>query len=524
MANDGSDSSRPELVVDKEVPSHDPTVALPFLSPVGSPYGLEWLFDSQDDVHAAWAEPSLHYPTTPEPVKALAGLNDYAIVSQGLSPYEGGKRVVLPMEQVCHKKSSLRLDCSPEVNLKYNSIVAKQEPIELTTIAEEGEHLLHDYAEAGAGTDWLTVYETCVFPRSNTPRPSLPDEGVTYESQGVSPVLESTLPGEAELWRRIQAYERELQTVHVIQGRPDMQQFVDEVIRENPDMIRSPSPLPIPPRPHPTPEAETPIPSSKKEGELTNAAEESSTSPSEHTRETLEMFAARNAAPKGLASNASLDELGWHPTIDAAEGEDMGVYGDKLKAAPQEEIPSTTEPADVSALLNPSTFFHGGVQRALWNLGDYGVSADAWRLFSQAQQEAAIREQELWVLRLEATARLERQNLQDTRNNLTWAWAVPGSDFTRPCGRAHAPVLEAGWVVQGEDYYSGIHMWGANETLQHRHERQAHYFCPYSIRASVCQIPLHHKHFHDFINDCPLRGRKSDDNPEFVEGASSMRT
>src|ERR1700730_16907727 len=60
------------------------------------------------------------------------------------------------------------------------------------------------------------------------------------------------------------------------------------------------------------------------------------------------------------------------------------------------------------------------MQRALWNLGDYGVSVDAWQLYSRPLREAALHQQELWVLRLESIACIKRQNYMQAKQNLQW--------------------------------------------------------------------------------------------------------
>jgi hypothetical protein len=56
---------------------------------------------------------------------------------------------------------------------------------------------------------------------------------------------------------------------------------------------------------------------------------------------------------------------------------DMGVYGDKLRAEPQDDIPEASSLDDVDAFAGPDTYFHGAKQRALWAMGDYGAAADA---------------------------------------------------------------------------------------------------------------------------------------------------
>ncbi|KAI0276119.1 hypothetical protein BC826DRAFT_976800 [Russula brevipes] len=106
------------------------------------------------------------------------------------------------------------------------------------------------------------------------------------------------------------------------------------------------------------------------------------------------------------------------PMWEGAEGEGTGIYGEPLKAVPQPDIPQESAVDDVRDYFSPHTYFHGNVQRALWQLGDYGVSADAWRLFNHGQKFEALQEQELWVLRAEAHARLERQKYEQAKTEL----------------------------------------------------------------------------------------------------------
>jgi hypothetical protein len=70
------------------------------------------------------------------------------------------------------------------------------------------------------------------------------------------------------------------------------------------------------------------------------------------------------------------------PTWEGAEGEGTGVYREPLKAVPRPNIKHSSVEADVDLLFHPSTYFQGNVQRALWQLGDYGIAADAWRLYN----------------------------------------------------------------------------------------------------------------------------------------------
>jgi hypothetical protein len=316
----------------------------------------------------------------------------------------------------------------------------------------------------------------------------------TYQSRGVSPVPDSTLPTKGELWTRIQAYERELQTLHAVEQCPDMRQFIDDILRENPTIFTNPKftslthanliedpqqeiitailasaalcPKPMTPSPStpaspaplmvPPPSHDTAPPSTDNEEE---GPESCSTTPSPvlstHSREQTEFLSALSSAPKGVAPNAALDEVGWHtalggcwveiptmrhqwgtapatflhyylhpasaePMVDTAEGEDTGVYGDTLKAVPQPNIESTTCLEDINDVLGGQHYFHGATQRALWNLGDYSVIADAWHLYNGPSYYAALAEQEAWVLHLEAMARLEHQGFQRERTNLLW--------------------------------------------------------------------------------------------------------
>src|SRR3984893_5211830 len=281
----------PSRSVSPDSRAETPSPLLPASPPE---YGLDWLFPETNlTVCASWAEPSLQHP----------------------------------IEEV--------------------------ESVTLAVITEEGEQFLQDLAE-GSGPDWMTPYETCSFPCSPPSRPPLTEETpVTYESRGVSPLEPGDLAEELALWRQVHQYEAELQTLHVIQGRPDMQQFVEDVIRENPGIFsdpdflaqarvqlaedprreviqailaaaalrarpspmhrspasapRSPSPLPIPP-PAASSRDTTPVPHSEtEEGEVesnTDNTSENSDLAAARAREAVDFVNAVSRTPKGVASNA----------------------------------------------------------------------------------------------------------------------------------------------------------------------------------------------------------------------------
>jgi hypothetical protein len=178
----------------------------------------------------------------------------------------------------------------------------------------------------------------------------------TYESHGVSPLPASTLPTELELLNHITRYEKELQTLHMIQGQADMQNFMEEVIRENPIIFEntnllteccaqlaedphreilhsiltasalhatssampiSPEPLPVPPRSTPTErEISAAISSGVNSKEADDGHETTSPSPSpvpsDRAHQVMEFFNALDATPKGISACTDLSDPGWH--------------------------------------------------------------------------------------------------------------------------------------------------------------------------------------------------------------------
>jgi hypothetical protein len=223
--------------------------------------------------------------------------------------------------------------------------------------------------------------------------------------------------------------------------------------------------------------------------------------------------------------------------VDAAEGEDTGVYGDKLTAVPQPDIESTTRPEDIDDVLGGQHYFHGATQRALWNLGDYGVAADAWRLFNGPAHHLALAEQESWVLCLEAMARLERQGYQREKTNLLWDLSTTRQRLheARVLERLH-PYLKRDGSGK-EQHIPPVRTRGAQANLvEARRNRRAQHTCPYCkqqghyrhtcrhphfhcqrINSRLCEIPLTHRYFNDFPEDCPVQGRKTNAELAFYE-------
>jgi hypothetical protein len=267
-----------------------------------SDYGIDWLFPKGNPtVCDEWAEPTLRVPEV---------------------DYEGGDELIL------------------------------------AAIGEDQQRFIEELA-GGPGPDWLLPIRDVTSPRPPIPRPHIDTEGpMTYESRGVSPVPASDLPTELELQAHIRQYERELQTLYMIQGCPDMQQFVDEVLRENPTIfgdtdlltlcrtqldedpqqevlqailtaaalrgpqttMSSPEPLPVPPPATPSGLAHPPV-SELDEYEGTSPAALTpspmpSPSPTERTRQATEFLEALDAAPRGITRHASLAEPGWHIAPD----------------------------------------------------------------------------------------------------------------------------------------------------------------------------------------------------------------
>ncbi|KAI0279881.1 hypothetical protein BC826DRAFT_975616 [Russula brevipes] len=277
----------------------------------------------------------------------------------------------------------------------------------LAAIAEDQERFMAELT--GQQTpDWLIPLRDITSPRPPTPYPQEPDSR-TYESRAVSPVSPSVLPGELELQRRILNYERELQTLHVIQGRDDMKAFIDEldddprreVLRailataalrnQEATMAASPEPLPVP-------NAEiVPLPTSPSpvNSRAVSTSPSPSPSPSLRTQQATDFIEAIENAPKGPSREMDLTEPGWHvsanplrameiPTVEGhwsrvpatflryflhyrtgepmwegAEGEGTGIYGEPLKAVPQPDIPQESAVDDVRDYFSPHTYFHG---------------------------------------------------------------------------------------------------------------------------------------------------------------------
>jgi hypothetical protein len=133
-----------------------------------------------------------------------------------------------------------------------------------------------------------------------------------------------------------------------------MQQFIDDVLRENPAiftnpkftalahanlikdpqqeiitailataalhpklMTPSPSPPALPaPMMVPPPSCDTaPPPTDNKEEGLGSHSTTPSPVPSTRSREQAEFLSALSAAPKGVTPNAALDKVGWHTTL-----------------------------------------------------------------------------------------------------------------------------------------------------------------------------------------------------------------
>ncbi|KAI0281342.1 hypothetical protein BC826DRAFT_974714 [Russula brevipes] len=171
---------------------------------------------------------------------------------------------------------------------------------------------------------------------------------------------------------------------------------------------RSPSPSPVPPL---MPE-ESPFPSPMI---LDVPIEEPASPPSEPY--TALIHDPRETAPCG-------DKYPWYflhpesgePTWEGGPGHNLAMCTAPLAAIPSCEIATTSEEGEIDAMCNPQTYFHGNMQRALWQLDDYGIAADAWRLFNKPQREQTLTERRLRVLQLEALVQKERRDYQEARD------------------------------------------------------------------------------------------------------------
>ncbi|KAI0282917.1 hypothetical protein BC826DRAFT_973999 [Russula brevipes] len=150
-------------------------------------------------------------------------------------------------------------------------------------------------------------------------------------------------------------------------------------------------------------------------------------------RNATDFIEALSIAPKGPSCAMDLTEPGWHvsanpdtamqiPTHPSSDTSFItalaSLHGKGQKARAWGFMDSEME--DVLTTLGPQTYFYGNVQCTLWQLGDYGVAADTWQLFNHGQKSEALQEQELWVLRTEATVRLECQKYETAKTELTW--------------------------------------------------------------------------------------------------------
>jgi hypothetical protein len=174
---------------------------------------------------------------------------------------------------------------------------------------------------------------------------------------------------------------------------------------QSPPPARSPSPLPIPPR-H---ETASPWHPSTPHSEVSQSPS-SASSISATTKEYINL----EGVEKGKAPGPDLTTGGWYPvlpgecqlhipgpsgswpevqaqflrsyihpwsaqpTIEGAAGQNTGVYGESLFADPCPDILPSHPEGELQQYLSADNYFHGGAQRAVWQLGDYGVAADVW--------------------------------------------------------------------------------------------------------------------------------------------------
>jgi hypothetical protein len=159
-----TDSTGPELVEDD--PARTPPELIitvddpPFLTPPSpSDYGIVWLFGDEDEsMTAAWADPLLCYPT-PE------------------------RKEIIELDALAEEYAQQTCKCADISTVTWGDLPDKDRE----------------------WSDRAPYVLDCTAP--------------TYQSRGVSPVPDGNSHTEAELWARIWAYERELQTLHAVEQR-----------------------------------------------------------------------------------------------------------------------------------------------------------------------------------------------------------------------------------------------------------------------------------------------------------------
>jgi hypothetical protein len=434
-------SPSPVSVTPEDIALRNPERPLSPTSSVSS-YGLGWLFPDEE----------LQYPQSEEG-------------SKGSPQHEGDQPFTLT---------------SAEEDILHSFLVYQCEELEimLPRISEESQRILEERARE-LQMNWLVPgenEEVLTQPRAGTPYPrsdALPSPP-TYQDRGVSPFNitekegESVYPDDRDLHNKLREYERELQTLHVIQNKPEVQSAVQAYLLCNPTAfqadellilaqteldkdprgeiarailaagamttecapsplpVRSPSPLPIPPH-H---ESTSPWHPSTPHSEVSQSPSSASS-----ISATMEEYIDLEGVERGRAPGPDLTTGGWYPvlpgerqlhipgpsgswpevqaqflrsyihpwsaqpTIKGAMGQNTGVYGESLFADPRPDILPSCPEGELQQYLSADNYFHGGAQRAIWQLGDYGVAADIWRLQSLPLRQKSLHEQELTVLR-----------------------------------------------------------------------------------------------------------------------------
>ena len=167
------------------------------------------------------------------------------------------------------------------------------------------------------------------------------------------------------------------------------------------------------------------------------------------------------------------------PTIDGAQGQYMGVYSETLRAQPKPDIPYSRPDDEMGKYFSPDAYFHGGVQRALWNLGDYGVAADVFHLYSLPVRERTLYDQELQVMRMEGFVKNEREHINQEKQNLLWdkANAKQRLREARVLERIHPYIKRDG--SRRERQIQPLQTRAEkNRLLNARRGREARYVCP----------------------------------------------
>jgi hypothetical protein len=216
------------------------------------------------------------------------------------------------------------------------------------------------------------------------------------------------------------------------------------------------------------------------------------------------------------------------PIVEGTMGAHEPVWGEPLTAQAEETRRglSNAPPLD---LLEAENYFHGGVQRALAHLSDFGVQADVYRLHSAPIQRAALAREEQVVKSLEQVAQAARRELEARKSGF-----LRHQDAARDRLRK-AQVMDRLSPYLMYDEGRGEDMWAPARVRAHAEgyarktsTRRARNVCRYCsaeghfnwecdnpheqclrMGGSVCRVPPSHANLEvGRTSTCPFQGRK----------------